>query len=735
VRNSRLFLTCFAWLLSGQCAAQAEPNETPWLLCQNPEFLPMFRELGEPVADQDLLPVDIFADNLDVSKDYETAFQGNVEMERGQSWLNTESLFYNHQTKLYRTGGQVKFQNELLRMIADSAEGNEETGSIILSGLKYQFHESNGNGTAERASMQGGSGQLKNADFSTCPVNQKQWRFRAAQIDIDEQSSKGTARNVKLELGGVPVLWLPYLRFPTDNERASGFLVPAFGQDSLNGIDLSIPYYFNLAPNYDATITPRYLSNRGYEMGGEFRYLFGVNSGLIEATYLPNDEIRDIDRYLLSWKDFSAINKSWFFESNLNTVSDVNYFSDLGTSIEETSTALLESNMGLFGRGKYWDLNLSVSKWEVANPTQPIDTKPYSRLPSLSFFAGKPITPWLDVGIYAQAVSFNHEELKDGNRLDVTAYVRTPIKGDFWYATPSFSWRQTEYLLGEDLGILSGGDTISRGLPIVSFDAGASFERFISIGETSYIQTLEPRLFYLYVPYVDQDNIPVFDTRELTFMWSSLFRENSFGGADRQTDANQITLALVSRYLSTETGKDRLNLSLGRTIYFVDPRVRLPLEPPPQGSGSDWVADANVRLTDQWQIGFTQQWDPSTNTTNLSSIRGDWISPNGLQIGASYRYRRDFVEQTNVAFVLPVSKNWRALGRWDYSLRDNQRLETLLGFEWRSCCMGVQFYVADYVRSFSDPNNLSFFIQLDFNGIGDIGNRARLFDEDGILAY
>lgn len=726
---------CLALLFAANCRAQVETPETPWLLCRDPEAMALFREITPAPAEAEPQPIDIFADSLDVSRSYETVFDGNVEMTRGQAWLATSTLYYNHQTGLYNTRGLVRFQNDLLRMTADSAEGDQGKGLVILNGVHYQFHEGNGNGTAGRASMQGGSGRLENAEFSTCPVNQKQWRFRAERIDIDKDSGKGVARNAKLEIGGVPVLWLPYLRFPTDDARASGFLMPAIGQDTLNGVDVSIPYYFNLAPNYDATLTPRYLSNRGFEIGGEFRYLLDDSAGTLEATYLPDDDIRGIDRYLLSWQNFTAINRAWYFESDLNTVSDVNYFSDLGTSIEQTSTSLLESEMGVYGRGKYWNLGLSVSSWEIANPLQPVATKPYSRLPSLSVFAGKPLKPWLDVGIYAQAVSFNHEELENGNRLDVTAYVRTPVHGDYWYVTPSFSWRQTEYLLGDDLGIISGGEHLSRGLPIVSFDAGASFERITSFGEASFIQTLEPRLYYLYVPYVDQDDLPVFDTRELTFMWSSLFRENRYGGADRQTDANQVTLALVSRFLSTESGKERLNLGIGRTLYFVDPRVTLPLEAPVQGSGTDWVAEASIRLSDQWQVGITQQWDPDTDTNNLTSVRGDWSMDNGLQIGASYRYRRDFVEQTNFAFVLPVSRNWQILGRWDYSIRDRQRLESLLGFEWRSCCMGLRFYVADYVRSATDPNNLSFFIQLDFNGIGDIGSQPRLFDENGILAY
>lgn len=734
MRHRRRHL-CLALLFAANCRAQVETPEMPWLLCRDPETLPAFRDIAPAPAEPELQPVDIFADTLDVSRSYETVFDGNVELTRGQAWLATNTLYYNHQTGLYHTRGLVRFQNDLLRMTAESAQGDQSKGLVVLDGVHYHFHESNGNGTAGRASMQGGSGRLENAEFSTCPVNQKQWRFRAEQIDIDKDSGKGIARNAKLEIGGVPVLWLPYLRFPTDDARASGFLMPAFGQDSLNGVDVSIPYYFNLAPNYDATLTPRYLSNRGFELGGEFRYLLDGSAGMFEATYLPDDDIRGIDRYLLSWQNFTAINRAWYFESDLNSVSDVDYFSDLGTSIEQTSTMLLESEMGVYGRGKYWNLGLSVSSWEIANPLQPVATKPYSRLPSLSVFAGKPLKPWLDVGIYAQAVSFNHEELENGNRLDVTAYVRTPVRGDYWYITPSFSWRQTEYLLGDDLGILSGGEHLSRGLPIVSLDAGASFERITTFGEASFIQTLEPRLYYLYVPYVDQDDLPVFDTRELTFMWSSLFRENRYGGADRQTDANQVTLALVSRFLSTETGKERLNLGIGRTLYFVDPRVTLPLEAPVQGSGTDWVAEASIRLSDQWQVGITQQWDPDTDTNNLTSLRGDWSMDNGLQIGASYRYRRDFVEQTNFAFVLPVSRNWQILGRWDYSIRDRQRLESLLGFEWRSCCMGLRFYVADYVRSATEPNNLSFFIQLDFNGIGDIGSQPRLFDENGILAY
>lgn len=734
MRYSRLTIACLSLLFATRSQAQSEV--TVWESCPNPEFLPLFKPLvSGPQPDPATLPTDITSNAFDIHQRDESVFEGDVEMQRGQEWLATEKLHYNHLHETYRTEGLVRFQNPALRMTAQDAQGDKKKDIIELKTLQYQFHESNANGTAEKVEVHGQESRLSQANFSTCPSNSKDWNFAADEITINSETHKGVARNARLEIGGVPVFWMPYMQFPTDSQRSSGILSPTIGQDSLNGLEIALPVYLNLAPNYDATLTPRYLSQRGFMLESEFRYLLDGSDGELSATYMADDDIRGSDRYLLSWSHFTGMNRSWYFQSDLNHSSDVFYFSDFGNSIAETSTSLLKSELGFFGRGKYWNLELSAANWEIANPLQAPGSEPYRRLPRLAVSGSKPFLPWLEVGLNAEAVAFTHDQLEDGNRLDVAPYVKMPVKGAFWYATPSITWRQTEYWLADETGGSLDSTRISRGLSIFSVDAGASFERAVAFSDQTFIQTLEPRLFYLNAPYRDQNEIPVFDTQALTFMWPSLFRENRYGGADRQSDANQLTAALTTRFLNAENGKERMNFSLGRITYFDAPEVTLPGEAPLPTDGSAWVAEANVRLSDQWQIGVTQHWDPGTRKTDLSSIRGYWSTPKGMKINAGYRYRTDFTEQTDIGFVLPINSTWQAMGRWTYSLRDDQNLDSLLGFEWRSCCLAFRVYGRKYIRSSDDRENLGIYIELELNGVGHIGNRPELFEENGILAY
>lgn len=734
MRHSQFFLACLALLTAGRSYAQTAADATVWPQCADPESLPLFQPLSAETGTTDGA-TEISSERFDIGKVGESVFEGGVEMRRGAEWLGTDSLRYDHASGGYVTAGGVRFQNAGMRMTAETASGNDKAGTLEMAGLHYQFHAGNGNGSAAKVAVQGKDSLLSQADFSTCPANDKQWRFVADEIAIDEGSGKGTARNVRLQIGKVPLFWLPVMRFPTDSARASGVLAPRIGQDGLNGLDISLPIYLNLAPNYDATLIPRYFSERGFMLGSEFRYLFERNQGEFNATYLPSDDIRGGDRYLMSWRHFTAMSSAWHFRSELNRASDEFYFSDFGETIRETSTALLQSQAGFYGRGKYWNLELSASNWEIANPTQVPGSEPYRRLPRLALHGSRPLRPWLEAGLNAEAVAFQHDQLQDGRRLDMSPFVKFPIKGAFWYATPSFSWRQTEYWIDGNPADPGADTRLSRGMGIVSLDAGAYFERPVALADADYIQTLEPRLFYLNVPYRDQSAIPAFDTQPLTFMWPSLFRENRYGGADRQADADQLTLAVTSRFMSNETGKERMNVSLGRITYFETPRVYLPGEAPLPADGSAWVAEANIRLSDEWQIGLTQHWNPADRSTELSSLRGYWSLPSGLQLNAGYRYRAGFAEQTDFAFVVPVGERWRVLGRWDYSLRDDRNLESLLGLEWRSCCLAFRVFGRKYIRSFDSRENVGVFLELELNGLGRIGSKPELFRDNGILAY
>jgi LPS-assembly protein len=726
----RLLPLCLA--ISG--AVQAQQDAKPdWLLCANPQSLPMFRELAAEAAPREQAPTDIAADGMDVLKSDRTIFGGNVELNHADQWLGTDKLTFFHESEQYVTEGQVRYQDRVLRLTASEARGDGKAGSLSLKDVSYQFHEDLGNGVAATALMTGAIGELTDATYSTCPPGQRQWEFSAGSITINDETKRGRATNASLKLGKVPVLWFPVISFPTDDQRASGLLAPTIGQDDRNGFDLTVPVYLNLAPNYDATIAPHWMARRGLMLEGEFRYLFERQNGEVSATWLRNDDISGRDRSLVQWKHLAGLDANWFAKADLNHVSDPNYYGDFGSSIEATSTSLLASEMGLYGRGRHWTLSLSTASWQVANPLLPPGSEPYRRLPRLQASWEKSLQPWLEFGIRAEAVNFDHETQVGGQRFDIQPSLRLPLSGASWFVTPSLGFRHTSYSLDRDPFAPTADRSLQRNVGIFSLDAGAWFERSVSGG--SLTQTLEPRLFYLRVPYRDQNALPLFDTQPLSFLWPSLFRDNRYGGADRQSDANQLTLALTSRLLDAADGSERLSAGIGRISYFDAPRVRIPGEPAISNDGSAWIIEANLALSDNWSIGASQQWDPDTERTELSSVRSQVRFGNGGVFNAAYRYRRDFAEQTDLSFVVPVNANWRLVGRWNYSLRDDQTLEALAGLEWKGCCTAVRLLARQYVRNFTSQENFGLYLEIELNGLGSFGRRTDHILDNAILGY
>lgn len=731
-------------------AAEAKPD---WLLCRSPSTLPFFTEPSSARIERIGAATDISADVLDVKKTEQTVFSGNVEMLHADQWMSTDKVMFNHASEQFQTEGLVRYQDRSVRLTAQSASGNQRTDELELAGVSYQFNEDLGNGTAAEATMKGEVGTLTEATYSTCPPGQRQWEFAANRISVNNETSTGVARNVTLKLGGVPVLWLPLLSFPTDDKRRSGLLAPTIGRDDRNGLDVKLPIYLNLAPNYDATLTPRWLSKRGLMLGGEFRYLTARSTGFFEGTYLPNDDLTGRDRSFLSFRNNSTLSRHWYASVDLNHVSDKFYLGDFGDSIDSTSISLVQSRAGFYGRGRYWSGSFSAESWQIASPLVVEGDEPYRRLPRLQAFGARPLARWVEAGLELEAVRFDHPTMDaddpanalrytGGTRLDVRPYLRFPFGGNAWFVTPQVAWRYTGYTSLEGAPVESGADNSqSRSLPILSVDAGAYFERNFDWGSRNYLQTLEPRLFYLRVPYRDQSDLPVFDTRELTFGWTSLFRDNRFGGADRQADANQLAMALTTRILATDDGRERLSASIGKITYFDEPRVKLsPTAPDYPDDGSAWIAAADVTVSNWWSLGVTHQWDPQDQRTDLSSVRTQLRLPKGMVFNAAYRYRRSSptqpaLEQTDLSFVLPVNGNWNLYGRWNYSLHDNQTIEALAGAEWKSCCMAVRVLGRQYIRSFDSRQNLGLYVEIELNGIGSFGrDTARLLD-NAILGY
>ena len=730
----RLLPLCLA--IASAVHAEETPSQADWSLCRLPETLPIFLTGPVPEGDRQQTPTDVSADQMNLKQAEQTVFEGNVQLTRLDQWLATDKLSYDHRSERFVTDGPVRYQDRGLRFTASKAEGDQKANTLKLDKVQYQFNGELGNGSADEVLMQGETGRLTHAVYSTCPPGQRQWQFTASQISINQATATGVARNATLKIGKVPVLWLPVVSFPTDDKRRSGVLAPTIGRDDRNGLDLRLPIYFNLAPNYDATLTPRWLSRRGLMLGGEFRYLGQHSQGRFEGTYLPNDDLYGDDRGYLAFDHRSQFNSHWSADLSLRNVSDVDYFSDFGDSIANTSISLLGSHAGIYGRGRYWSASLSVEGWQIASPLLPQGSEPYRRLPRLQAQAEKPLLPWLEAGLSFEAVRFTREASDGGRRIDIQPYLRLPFSGPAWYITPQLAWRYTAYSIDNGPLVTGPNNNPRRSIPIVSLDAGASFERSVQWGGRDFIQTLEPRLFYLYAPYREQDDLPLFDTRELSFSWNSLFRDNRFGGADRQSDANQLTLALSTRVLNAETGREAFSFGLGRITYFDPPRVTVPGALPPSDNGSDWVAQASVSLNDRWDVSFTQQWDPDRSDTNLATLSSHYrFGDAGGVFNAAYRYRRDRLEQTDLSLVVPVNANWSLYGRWNYSIRDRQTIEALGGFEWRGCCAAVRVLGRQYVRSATSQHNLALYLEIELKGLGSFGRDTRRLLDDAILGY
>ena len=360
---------------------------------------------------------------------------------------------------------------------------------------------------------------------------------------------------------------------------------------------------------------------------------------------------------------------------------------------------------------------------------------PHDRLPRAYASWEQPFADWLRLGVDAEAVRFHHPDKAGGSRIDLKPFVSMPLQGASWFATPKLSWRHTSYRLDEPLAATAGGDSPQRSLPIASLDAGLFFERDADIRGEDYLQTLEPRLFYLRVPYRDQAGLPLFDTRPMTFSWGQLFRDNRYTGADRQTDANQLTLAVSTRLLRQSDGREKLSASLGQIRYFDESRVTVPGEVAVERGKSAWVADATYAINDRWSLGASYQWDPKFRRKDLASVRTRYLLGDEGIVNLGYRYRRNLLEQVDFNFLYPLTPAWSMVGRYYYSLRDRQLLEGIAGLQWDSCCMAVRLVGRRYLRNREGELNNSIQLEIELKGLGSAGPDTESRLRRAILGY
>lgn len=738
-------------VLAAHVAGATERSESDmWVLCRENALFDFYRPDLPRDGNREDAPTDLVAQAFNIQDKTRYEMTGGVEILRADQRIAADRLFYDTEAETYDAEGNVQYQDRGLLLGAERARGELANDRNVLDDVDYQLLDSRGNGSAATAVTQGNTSDLTRVVYTTCDPGHHSWELRAREVKLDQAEGVGTAKHATLRVGNVPILYLPYASFPIDDRRRSGFLFPSIGSSQDNGIDISVPYYLNLAPNYDATLIPRIIGRRGLMLGGEFRYLTDTQRGEIYGTYLPDDDLTGEDRGSLTFRHNGRLGDNWSVNANINHISDDRYFEDFGDSLATASTTLLESTAAINGRGQYWNASVAVQEWDLTDPS--IDAvlrdraEPYRRLPRALFSYEQPFADWFNVGLRSEGIAFDHSDKPGATRVDLMPYISMPFERAAGFVRPEIAYRYTTYSL--DSARYENRDYIDRspqrGVPIYSVDAGLFYERSMQWFDRPMLQTLEPRLYYLYVPYRDQNDLPVFDTQELSFAFNQLFRPNRFTGADRQTDANQLAAALTTRFLDETTGRERFSASLGQIRYFEPQRVQLPGVPTIDRPGSAYVADAALSLDDRWSVGASHQWDPEDELSDLSALRAQYRWSDAGVANFAYRFRRHTrgafetqaqVEQIDASVLVPLNDRWRLVARWNYSLLDNSTLEAMGGIEWDNCCLAMRVLGRHYLKNSLGEKNNGIYIEMEFKGLATLGRKSGELLERAILGY
>jgi LPS-assembly protein len=597
--------------------------------------------------------------------------------------------------------------------------------------------------------------------YTTCPLGNEDWMLTASDIDISQRSGIGIGRGVRLDFKGVPLLYTPFISFPVSNQRKSGFLFPTLGTSSRSGSSLSIPFYWNLAPNYDATLEPTYFTKRGAKLDTEFRFLNQFGNGQLDVAYLPDDREFGGERSLVRFVDQSDFSRRVRLDIDAANAGDDQWFEDFGLGPEGTSVTYLNRSASLTYLDDRWLAILHAQNFQTIDfptngrqPIAPMD-RPYTLLPQLAVRASFPDQPFgLTYGMDMELGNFQHnvDGLSTGWRSDFAPEVRMPLRAAGLYIEPAASWRYTTYKLNEDDLPVGAEDSLSRSAPILSVDGGMVFERLFG-SQKQRISTIEPRFMYLYVPYRNQDDLPVFDTGLADLNLVQLFRTNRYVGADRLGDANQVAIGFTSRWLDADTGEQYIAATVGQAYYFDQPRVALPGEVIEDPESSDIVAELDLRAYGDWNIRGGIQWDPGETRSERGQLTLQYQPEYDRVMNLGYRFRRDRLEQVDGSVAWPVSKQWSIYARMVYSLegdalddstqpdgsqiRRNEKgvIDQFAGFEYRSCCWRLRMVGRRYVSDRTGDLDTSVLLQLELNGLSNVGVGANTFLERSIRGY
>lgn len=677
--------------------------------------------------------IEVSARNAEVSAQGDSEFSGGVIVQRGAQRLETESATWDRQAGRVTALHGARYLQPGFSVEADVLEFRPAEGAAILTGSRYRLPAQPASGGAERIEARdSGRVTLDGVTYTTCPGDDPDWLLKIDRLKLDIDREVGEARQVTLRLFDTPLIYWPYLSFPLSDRRKSGFLVPKFGQSTRSGFEFALPYYWNVAPNYDLMVTPTFLSSRGLQLRNEYRYLTTRSSGDLAVDYLPRDDARaETDsRTWMNLAHLTRFENGWRVAAQLEDVSDTDYFQDLGNTPQVTSRTHLERLLQADYAGRVWRITGRMQNFRTLDLTIPEDERPYARLPQVIASAQLPDgLLGLNWRLRTEAGSFTRDVGPEGVRVVMEPGVSLPLEAPGFFLTPSASVRVVQY----QLSVPAPGQERAPGYaaPIVSVDTGLLFEREFSAGR--FIQTLEPRALYAYIPFRNQDALPLFDSARPDFNYVQLFRANRYVGVDRLGDTNQLSFGLTSRLLESASGREFLTASLGKAWYFEDPVVTLPGESPNLAASSPIVLELGLGLFNNWNADLIYQWDNNTDQTLLAQYRVQYQPAPNKVVNLSYRYRPDLLEDVAFSFGWPLARRWSLVSALEYSLRDNTTVDQLVGLQYETCCWALRFSASEQVSGRDGSTDTALRLQVEFKGLGGTGARQRF--ESDILGY
>ncbi len=578
--------------------------------------------------------------------------------------------------------------------------------------------------------------RLIGARYTTCAAGVDDWYIKASEIELNDYSDSGTAKNAYIEFKGVPLLYTPWISFSFNDQRKSGLLAPTIGSTSRSGFEVAAPYYWNISPNKDATFAVRALSKRGVQLQGEFRYLEENFSGIDNLEYLPSDNLSNQTRYYANLKHNHYLGNGWSAGFSLEKVSDNQYFSELSTRIVTTSRINLPQQFNVDYADDTWRFNALAQKFQTLDKL----SYPYERLPQMTLVGNKYYGD-LNTNLYTQMSVFDTDPndpvtRPTGTRIVAYPSVSLPFTRPYGYITPKFGIHHTSYNLSN---VARNLESQQRTVPIFSLDSGLYFDRDFKIANRDYSQTIEPRLYYVRIPDRRQATIPIFDTSESDLNFSSLFSENQFTGNDRVNNANQLSFGLTTRFIESSSGTDRLSASIGQRYYFSDQKditdnYRI-------SNKSDIIAGISGHLKNSWVISAFGQYNTSDSKAVRSTLTGRYNPEPGKALNLSYSYRSALINdvnsginQTDISGQWPLGKGWYGIGRANYSFKERQTIETLAGLEYDAGCWQARGVIQRVSTATADTNTALFF-QLELGGLASIGANPLAIIKRNIPGY